>query len=85
MAIGAAARARNATNSDDIVRPGLLGGSADKPVGTVWFAWRSPKGVKAEKYLFSGDRAAIRDQAIKISLEELLHQVTGCNTVHPYS
>ena len=85
MAIGAAeeAGADYAVAISGVAGPG--GGSADKPVGTVWFAWRSPKGVKAEKYLFSGDRAAIRDQAIKISLEELLHQVTGCNTVHPYS
>ena len=57
------------------------GGTDQKPVGTVWFAWYSPNGVSAKKYLLSGDRAAVRDQAIKISLQELLHQITGCNTV----
>lgn len=62
-----------------IAGPG--GGTDEKPVGTVWFAWYSPNGVKTKKYLLSGDRAAVREQAIKISLQELLHQVTGCNTV----
>jgi len=57
------------------------GGSDDKPVGTVWFAWFGPNGVIAKKYQLSGDRAAVREQAIKISLQQLLHQVTGCNTV----
>jgi nicotinamide-nucleotide amidase len=57
------------------------GGSNDKPVGTVWFAWLSPNGVIARKYLLSGDRIAVREQAVKISLQELLHQITGCNTV----
>ena len=57
------------------------GGSEDKPVGTVWFAWRSPNGVVARKYLLSGGRHSVREQAVKISLQELLHQVTGCNTV----
>jgi len=50
-------------------------------VGTVWFAWQSPDGVSARKYLLSGGRQAVREQAVKISLQELLHQVTGCNTV----
>jgi nicotinamide-nucleotide amidase len=57
------------------------GGSGDKPVGTVWFAWLGPDGVNAKKYQLSGDRAAVREQAIKISLQQLLHRVTGCNTV----
>ncbi len=62
-----------------IAGPG--GGSKDKPVGTVWFAWLSPRGVLARKYLISGDRHSVREQAVKISLQHLLHQVTGCNTV----
>jgi nicotinamide-nucleotide amidase len=32
-----------------------------------------------------GDRVSVREQAVKISLQELLHQVTVCNTVQPYS
>lgn len=62
-----------------IAGPG--GGSEEKPVGTVWFAWRSPQGTTARKHLLTGDRESVREQAVKISLQELLHQVTGCNTV----
>jgi nicotinamide-nucleotide amidase len=61
------------------------GGTEDKPVGTVWFAWLSPDGIVARKYLLKGDRVSVREQAVKISLQELLHQVTVCNTVQPYS
>ena len=75
----AAANADYAVAISGIAGPG--GGTEDKPVGTVWFAWQSPAGVSAKKYLLSGDRAEVREQAIKISLQELLHQVTGCNTV----
>jgi len=75
----AAANADFAVAISGIAGPG--GGTEDKPVGTVWFAWQSPSGVSAKKYLLSGDRDEVREQAIKISLQELLHQVTGCNTV----
>ena len=77
-----AARVANADYAvaiSGIAGPG--GGSDDKPVGTVWFAWRSPAGVSTKKHQLAGDRTAVREQAIKISLQELLHQVTGCNTV----
>lgn len=60
---------------------GPNGGTEEKPVGTVWFAWLSPDGVTARKYLLTGDRLSVREQAVKISLQELLHQVNGCNTV----
>ena len=81
MVAGAAATANAdyAVAISGIAGPG--GGTDDKPVGTVWFAWQSPAGVSAKKYLLSGDRTAVREKAIEISLQELLHQVTGCNTV----
>ena len=59
-----------------IAGPG--GGSIDKPVGTVCFAWAWPKngesiepGVQlyAETCCFSGDREAIRRQAVAHSLK----------------
>ncbi len=37
-----------------IAGPG--GGSAEKPVGTVWIAIASPKGIKASKHLFGNNR-----------------------------
>jgi nicotinamide-nucleotide amidase len=46
------------------------GGSDDKPVGTVWFAWgRSPADTEAVVEYFSGDRDAVRRQAVRFALE----------------
>jgi nicotinamide-nucleotide amidase len=53
------------------------GGSAEKPVGTVWFAWAGP-GVHlaSERRRFTGDREAIRRQAVQAALEGVLRQLT---------
>src|SRR6185295_6835314 len=32
------------------------GGTPDKPVGTVWFAWATPNGTGAARRLFTGGR-----------------------------
>ncbi|WP_425472625.1 CinA family protein [Tepidimonas alkaliphilus] len=63
MAAGAAARAgvAAALAVTGIAGPG--GGSAAKPVGTVWFAWCVGGQVHAECVRFDGDRAAVRAQA----------------------
>lgn len=49
------------------------GGSPDKPVGTVWFAW-SVRGADtaAECRRLGGDREAVRRQTIAHSLDGLL-------------
>lgn len=44
-----------------IAGPG--GGSEAKPVGLVWFGLASKAGVRTEKAIFAGDRAAVRAQA----------------------
>ncbi|MCL4722156.1 MAG: nicotinamide-nucleotide amidohydrolase family protein [Gammaproteobacteria bacterium] len=50
-----------------IAGPG--GGSDDKPVGTVWFAWSGPGPVlSAECARIAGDRAAVRHQAVAFAL-----------------
>ena len=48
---------------------GSGGGTADKPVGTVWIAWAKP-GVVIEsmRFQFKGDRAAVRMQAVAEAL-----------------
>jgi nicotinamide-nucleotide amidase len=51
------------------------GGTAEKPVGTVWICWITPEITRVEKYQLQGDRQAVRDQVIKISLQELLQQL----------
>lgn len=44
------------------------GGSDEKPVGTVWFAWsvRGPRGITTDTDLqrFEGDRASVRMQSV---------------------
>jgi nicotinamide-nucleotide amidase len=50
-----------------IAGPG--GGSRDKPVGTVWLAWDSPKGAHQQCYHFNGSRTHIRHQAIRAALQ----------------
>jgi nicotinamide-nucleotide amidase len=54
---------------------GPTGGSADKPVGTVWFGWSTPAGVATEHRRFDGDRAAVRAQAVRHALAGLLHRL----------
>jgi nicotinamide-nucleotide amidase len=55
---------------------GPNGGSADKPVGTVWFAWATPEGVVSERQQWSGDRAAVRSATLRHSLCRLTELLT---------
>ena len=50
-----------------IAGPG--GGSAEKPVGTVWFGIDGPSGASAEVLHFDGDRDEIRQQTVVHALE----------------
>jgi len=46
------------------------GGTADKPVGTVWFAWGLKDGeTRAQRYQLDGNRAEVRAQAVNIALQ----------------
>ena len=48
------------------------GGTPDKPVGTVWFAWADAAGgITSECYVYQGDRAQVRHQACVTALREL--------------
>ncbi len=52
---------------------GPSGGSPDKPVGTVCFAWaQKDAGCEAQTCHFSGDRAAVRQQSVAHALKGLL-------------
>jgi nicotinamide-nucleotide amidase len=52
------------------------GGSADKPVGTVHFAWAGPGGVTAARRIFAGTREAVRRGTVALALERLVEIVT---------
>ncbi|HUW00556.1 MAG TPA: nicotinamide-nucleotide amidase [Gallionella sp.] len=46
------------------------GGTADKPVGTVWFAWGLQNGeTRAQRFQLDGNRAEVRAQAVNIALQ----------------
>lgn len=73
MAEGALARsgAQRSVAVSGIAGPG--GGSADKPVGTVWLAWAgADMPTRASRYRFDGDRDAVRRQAVAAALQGLL-------------
>lgn len=44
------------------------GGSAEKPVGLVWFGLATTGGVRTERAIFAGDRAAVRAAAVTHAL-----------------
>ncbi|MDB5895392.1 MAG: damage-inducible protein CinA [Rhodoferax sp.] len=50
---------------------GPTGGSAEKPVGTVWFGWSIRGILSSEKRCFEGDRAAIREASVRHALFRL--------------
>jgi nicotinamide-nucleotide amidase len=55
---------------------GPAGGSAGKPVGTVWIAWgyrqRGRVRVHATRFAFRGSRDAVRRQAVRAALAGVL-------------
>ena len=75
MASGALLRSRAACAVAVTGVAGPTGGSAEKPVGTVWLAWATPAGVQAEHHRFPGDRAAVRQATVQRALAGLLQRL----------
>ena len=76
MAQGAIAHSRAdwAIAITGIAGPG--GGSPEKPVGTVCFAWaQRDGGCEAQTCAFAGDRAAVREQSVIHALRGLLARI----------
>lgn len=51
---------------------GPLGGTAEKPVGTVWMGWACSgcgKSIRTRCFQFAGDRQQVREQAIVMALQ----------------
>ena len=51
---------------------GPSGGSAEKPVGTVWIATRAGDNVEAKEYHFAGNRSRVINHATTIALIQLI-------------
>ena len=77
MAEGARRRLKTdlAVSITGIAGPG--GGSAEKPVGLVWFGLASNAGTATDKKIFPGDREAVRAAAIEHALGLLLGAAAG--------
>lgn len=58
-----------------IAGPG--GGTEEKPVGTVWIAAAVEGRQATERYVFDGDRAAVREQSVVAALEMLDRLLEG--------
>ena len=60
---------------------GPTGGTAEKPVGTVWIAWATPEGTEAKCYHFGAarEREQITQRAVT---ESLVHLIKSLNTKH---
>jgi nicotinamide-nucleotide amidase len=52
---------------------GPTGGTPEKPVGMVWFAWGTNDTVQAECHHLPGDRDAVRAKSVQIALQGVLN------------
>jgi nicotinamide-nucleotide amidase len=62
-------RAHIAVAVTGVAGPG--GGSADKPVGSVWLGWATPAGVVTQLCHFDGDRQQVRQATVQHALQGL--------------
>jgi nicotinamide-nucleotide amidase len=72
MAQGALTRSRAQLAVSVTGVAGPTGGSAGKPVGTVWFGFATSTNVMTETHLFAGDRAAVRRATVQHALQRLI-------------
>ncbi len=78
MAAGALSRSRAQVAVAITGIAGPAGGSAEKPVGTVCFAWsRKDAALCAQTRRFEGDRESVRRQSVIAALEGILALLEG--------
>jgi nicotinamide-nucleotide amidase len=77
MAEGALA---NSTAQCSLAVSGIAGpdgGTPDKPVGTVWFAWALANGLTTvARHQFSGNRDEVRAQAVRVAMQGVLERLS---------
>ena len=52
---------------------GPTGGTPEKPVGMVWFAWATGDTIQTACHHLSGDRDAIRAKSVQLALEGVVN------------
>jgi nicotinamide-nucleotide amidase len=81
VAMSMAAGVRHVTDADLAVAvtgiAGPDGGTAEKPVGTVWFGIAGPEGCYAEMRRFPGDREGVRERAVTTALDLLRRAISA--------
>ena len=75
MAFGAVRHSRAQVSVAVTGIAGPAGGSKDKPVGTVWFAWQIDGRLSSETVRFDGDRASVRRQTADHALSRLVQKI----------
>jgi nicotinamide-nucleotide amidase len=73
MAAGALKRSHANVSVSVTGIAGPTGGSREKPVGLVWFAWGVRGGaIQARRFRFDGGRLAVRLQSVAVALQGLI-------------
>jgi nicotinamide-nucleotide amidase len=77
MAFGAVRHSRGTVSVAVTGIAGPSGGTAEKPVGTVWFGYVVDGLLSSEMQRFDGDRAAVRSATVQHALAGLLRRVSA--------
>jgi nicotinamide-nucleotide amidase len=77
MVQGAIARSRAQVAVAVTGVAGPTGGSAAKPVGTVWFGWQVADVTTAQMHRFEGDRAQVRSATVQYALRGLMSRLSA--------